>query len=253
VNEKLFFNYLIIGWLILSAIVFIALFFVAAPYGRHARKGWGISINNRLGWLIMEAPAAVVFFLFFMLGSNSFSLVSIVFLIMWEAHYLHRAFIYPFSLSKKVKIMPVSIVSSGFFFNLVNCYLNGRYLFTFSGGYAVSWFADPRFIIGVALFITGYVINRESDLTLRKLRENCTEDYQIPVGALYKFVSCPNYLGEVVIWIGWALATWSLPGLVFALWTAANLIPRARAHHKWYHSYFVNYPEERKALIPKVW
>ena len=201
----------------------------------------------------MEAPAALVFILFYFLGNNRSSLVSIVFLILWEAHYLHRAFVYPFSLSKKIKIMPVSIIFSGFFFNLVNCYLNGRYLFTFSNAYPVSWFTDPRFIIGVILFIAGYVINRESDTTLRKLRESNSQEYQIPVGGLYNFVSCPNYLGEVIIWIGWALATWSLPGLVFAFWTAANLIPRARAHHRWYHSYFSQYPEERKALIPKLW
>jgi protein-S-isoprenylcysteine O-methyltransferase Ste14 len=66
-------------------------------------------------------------------------------------------------------------------------------------------------------------------------------------------VSSPNYLGEITIWLGWALATWSLPGLAFAFWTVANLLPRARANHTWYRQTFPDYPAERKALIPKVW
>jgi len=44
-----------------------------------------------------------------------------------------------------------------------------------------------------------------------------------------------------------------VPGLAFAVWTFANLAPRARAHHRRYHGHFEEYPEERKALIPGVW
>jgi hypothetical protein len=60
-------------------------------------------------------------------------------------------------------------------------------------------------------------------------------------------------LGEILIWIGWAIATWSLAGLSFAAWTIANLLPRAKAHHEWYHKKFPEYPPERKALIPGIW
>ena len=63
----------------------------------------------------------------------------------------------------------------------------------------------------------------------------------------------PNYLGEIVVWSGWALATWSLPGLAFAVWTIANLAPRARSHHTWYQETFPDYPAERKALVPWMW
>jgi protein-S-isoprenylcysteine O-methyltransferase Ste14 len=63
-------------------------------------------------------------------------------------------------------------------------------------------------------------------------------------------VSCPNYFGEMIEWTGWAIATLSWPGLVFALWTAANLVPRALKHHAWYHAKFVDYPPARKAIIP---
>jgi hypothetical protein len=53
-----------------------------------------------------------------------------------------------------------------------------------------------------------------------------------------------------MMWTGWAVATWSLAGLSFALFTAANLIPRAVSHHRWYRRTFADYPRRRKAVIP---
>ena len=48
------------AWFGLSAITFAALFLTSAPYGRHGRAGWGPTIAPRWGWLLMEAPAAIV-------------------------------------------------------------------------------------------------------------------------------------------------------------------------------------------------
>ena len=65
-------------------------------------------------------------------------------------------------------------------------------------------------------------------------------------------MSCPNYLGEILEWTGWAIASWSLAGAAFAVYTAANLAPRAFAHHAWYRQQFQDYPARRKALVPFV-
>jgi protein-S-isoprenylcysteine O-methyltransferase Ste14 len=200
----------------------------------------------------MEAPSPIVFALCFILGGGT-NAISIVFLVLWEAHYLHRAFIYPFGLRGAAKRMPLLIMSFGFLFNIMNGYLNGRWLYTLSGGYDNAWLSDPRFIIGVTLFAIGYIINRQADFVLRGLRRPGETGYKISNSLLYRRVSSPNYLGEIIIWLGWALATWSLPGLAFAFWTAANLVPRAKAHHVWYRRTFPGYPPERKALVPFVW
>jgi len=114
---------------------------------------------------------------------------------------------------------------SGIFFNMVNAYINGRYIYTFSGGYAAEWLTDPRFIIGLVLFVAGFIINRRADNTLRSLRKPDESDYKVSYSEMYRWVSCPNYLGEIITWLGWAVATWSLPGLAFAFWTIANLLP----------------------------
>ncbi|MBL7062133.1 MAG: DUF1295 domain-containing protein [Dehalococcoidia bacterium] len=252
-SEQAFFNILLVGWFVLAVAIFVALFYVVAPYGRHLRSNWGPTIKDRLGWIIMEAPASLVFIICFVVGTNSGTLTALVFLVLWEAHYIQRAFIYPFSRRTGVSNMSLVVVSLGILFNAANAYLNGRYVFTFSGGYTNEWLASPQFIGGLVLFLTGFIINRRADHILRNLRKPDESGYKIPYGGLYRWISCPNYFGEIITWIGWAVATWSLPGLAFAVWTIANLVPRARAHHIWYREHFSDYPTERKALMPGVW
>jgi len=252
VNEQAFFGSLVTAWFILAVIIFVALFFVVAPYGRHSRKGWGPSINDKIGWVIMEATAPLVFGACFVFGKNTITVTPLVFLGLWEAHYLHRAFIYPFGLRGN-KRMPIAVMGSGLLFNAVNGYLNSRYILSFSSGYPNEWLGDTRFIVGVGLFIAGFIINRRADNILRNLRKPGESDYRVSHSEMYRWISCPNYLGEIITWIGWAVATWSLPGLAFAFWTIANLVPRARAHHYWYRQHFPDYPPERKALVPGLW
>ena len=98
----------------------------------------------------------------------------------------------------------------------------------------------------------GLGTNLRADEILLRLRRPGESGYKVPTGGFYRFVSCPNYLGEIVEWLGWALATWSLPGLAFALYPIANLAPPALAHHHWYHDTFPEYPRGRKTLIPFV-
>jgi protein-S-isoprenylcysteine O-methyltransferase Ste14 len=247
------FNDVTVGWFVIAAMTFFVLLFVDAPYGRHIRRGWGPTIPNKVGWVVMEMPIALVFAACFLVGKHTDTVTAWVFLGLWEAHYVHRTFIYPLRLRGEGKQMPLLIVGIAFVSNVVCGYVNGHYLFTLSGGYRRAWLGSTPFLAGLTLFVIGYVINRQSDQALRGLRKPGEDGYKIPHGGLYRWVSCPNYLGEIIEWCGWAVATWSLAGLAFAVWTAANLLPRARAHHTWYQENFPEYPPERKALLPGLW
>jgi protein-S-isoprenylcysteine O-methyltransferase Ste14 len=253
-TEASFFRIILIGSFIIAGGTFIALFFVSAPYGRHIRQGWGPHLPSWLGWLLMESVSAIGMLVMFVIGDAPKTATLIFFLLLWEAHYIHRAFVYPFSLRDGRKKMPLVVTLLAVGFNLGNAYINGRYLFHFSNGrYMTGWLLEPRFLLGMVLFVIGFGINRWADNILHSLRQPGETDYKIPHGGLYRFISCPNYFGEIIEWFGWALATWSLPGLAFAVWTFANLAPRAWSHHKWYHEQFSDYPPKRKALIPGVW
>lgn len=247
------YNIVLIIWFILAAATFIALFFVTAPYGRHTRSGWGPSISARWGWIIMESPAPIIFALCFLAGIDGWTAATLLLFAMWEFHYVYRTFIYPFLHRSNVKRMPLVVVGIAFLFGLINTYLLGSHLFTRADYYDDAWLRDPRFLVGTSLFVVGLLVNRQSDRILHDLRDSGETGYQMPRGGLYRWVSSPNYLGEIIQWLGWAMATWSLAGLVFALWTVANLAPRARSHHQWYRRKFPDYPMERRALLPLIW
>ena len=242
-------------WIGLSAAVFVVLLKVPAPYGRAVRRGWGPRISARAGWLVMEMPALVVFAGFFLwcrLGGldESALVVSAAFLCLWQGHYLHRAVIYPLRMRGKQSQTTVSVVAMAVAFNAISGYINGVYLFCFGSGYGVAWLYDGRFIVGAFVFVAGASINVRSDAILRRLRDGDGPRYRIPRGFLFEYVSCPNYLGETLEWLGWAILTWSPAGLSFLLWTAANLVPRALYYHRWYKDAFEDYPSRRRAIIP---
>ncbi len=252
-TEMIWFQSLLYGWFGLSLLVFVVLFFLSAPYGRHARGGWGPNIPSTLGWTVMELPAVVIPLVLFAISPRNNNPVLWVFLLMWEAHYIHRTFIYPYRMRMQGKTMAISIAAMAFVTNLGIDYLNARWLFALGPQYTLDWLWDPRFLIGVTMFMVGFAINRHSDAILRNLRKPGETGYKIPQGGMYRWVSSPNYTGELLEWAGWAVATWSLPGLAFAVWSFSNLTPRALFNHQWYQEKFPNYPKERKALIPFLW
>jgi 3-oxo-5-alpha-steroid 4-dehydrogenase 1 len=237
--------------LALALVTLISVFVISAPYGRHMRKGWGPEIGARAGWVLMEAPTVLVFLGVYLFGDQRFELVPLLLLGLWQFHYVRRTFVYPFLLrGQEGKTMPLFIALSGVGFNTLNATINARWIGHF-GDYS-DWLSQPWLYLGAAVFLAGWGINVWADKVLRELRRPGETGYKIPQGGLYEVVSCPNYLGEILEWTGWAIATLSLPGLAFALYTVANLGPRALTNHRWYQDRFPDYPARRKALIPFV-
>ncbi|MFX1380183.1 MAG: methyltransferase [Promethearchaeota archaeon] len=248
-SEFFIFNILMITFSLSSIIVFILLFQIPAGYGQHINKKWGPSINNRLGWVLMEIPTVIIYLIYYLIGDRKLEIVPLIFTAIWMLHYIHRTFIFPL-LIRGNQSMPITIILMGIIFNGVNSYLQARWIYKFSFSYAISWILNPLFITGILIFFIGFFINLHSDYLIRNLRKPGETEYKIPYGGMFKYVSCPSYLGEITEWTGWAIMTWSFPGLVFAIWTFANLAPRARTNHLWYIRTFPEYPNNRKALIP---
>jgi steroid 5-alpha reductase family enzyme len=233
-----------------AVIVFVLLFSISAPYGKFSRKGWGPAIKSKWAWMIMEFPSPALMFMFF-ITSDKKSLLQAIFLILWLGHYLHRTFVYPFRQSGKEKAYPLLLVMMAFIFNCFNGFANGYgifHLFSYDISYLLTW----QFIGGILLFITGFIINKISDEKLRNFRKQKPSEYVVPDGWLFDYISSPHYFGEIIEWAGWAVITWSLPGLAFFIFTFANLFPRAISSHRWYKKNFPDYPPERKAIIPFI-
>jgi protein-S-isoprenylcysteine O-methyltransferase Ste14 len=249
-NESTF--HLIVGvWTSIGILTFLYLLKTTAPYGRHTSEAWGPMIDNRLGWFIMEFP--VLIFLFAFLGSAITSLSAPVYVMLglFTFHYINRSIIFPLRTRTTGKKMPLIIALSAIGFNFMNGFQNGWYFAKYAE-YTSDWFSDPRFIVGLTVFFTGMAINWWADNRLIHLRKPGETGYVIPQGGFFNYISCPNLFGEMVEWLGFAIMLWNLPGLSFFIWTAANLIPRALSHHKWYTSKFPEYPANRKAVIPGI-
>lgn len=249
-NQTIY-EYICYGWIGMAILAFAALQFKNAPYGKFTSKKWGPTIDNRLGWLIMETFVLGVLYYFTFSGSKSLSYVDFTILGLFSIHYIHRSFIYPFLTKTKGKQIPLSIVGLGLYHNLANGFIIGYYL----GNYATydnSWFSSWQFIVGLFIFLAGMTLNITSDYKLIGLRKSSTDGYKIPYGGAFNYISSPNLVGEMTEWIGFAVLSWSLPGFCFAFFTFCNLFPRAVANHKWYKQTFEDYPTNRKAAIPFV-
>ena len=233
-----------------AALILILLFFISAPYGKFLRKGWGPTVHSKWAWMFMELPSMVLM-LFFFLTAYQKELPQYFFIIFWSMHYLDRTFIYSFTQSGRDKPYPLILVAMAFVFNCLNGFVNGFGLFHVTL-YAFSWIMIWQFPVGILVFMTGFIINKIADEKLRKLRKTHPGEYLIPNGWLFKYISCPHYFGEIIEWSGWAVLTWSLPGLAFSVFTFANLFPRAISSHNWYKSNFPDYPKNRKAIIPFI-
>ncbi|EPY72936.1 hypothetical protein CB1_064113005 [Camelus ferus] len=115
---------------------------------------------------------------------------------MFLIHYAQRTLIFSL-LIRGGKPTPLYSFVLAFVFCTYNGYLQSRYLSQYAV-YSDDWVTDPRFL----------------------------------TGGLFEYISAANYFGEVVEWCGYALASWSIQGWAFALFTFCTLVTRAQQHHQ---------------------
>jgi steroid 5-alpha reductase family enzyme len=252
--QKLFEALPTVEWIyfVLAIITFFSLFFITAPYGRHNRRGWGVQIDATPGWILMESVALFALPFLIVISGKALNAVSVVFLSMWCGHYLYRSIVFPVQRRHYNRKMPLLVMGLAIFHNLLSSYVNGVDIFIVRAPYSGQWLFSWQFIVGTALFFVGMGIHIHSDSVLLKIQQK-NQGYQVPYRGLHLYLASPNYFGEILQWTGWAIATWSVGGALFAFFTFCNLAPRAHSHLKWYRQKFDDYPGSRKAIIPGIW
>ncbi|XP_076918719.1 steroid 5-alpha-reductase DET2-like [Bidens hawaiensis] len=254
-SDESFFHTAVITYFLITPTTFISCRYITAPYGKHHRHGWGLTVPPSIAWFLMESPTLWFTLLLYPLGQHSKTLKTLTLISPFLIHYFHRTVIYPLRLRRtrtRSNGYPITIAGIAFAFNLFNSYLQTRSITEYVDYSDDQWFW-LRFGLGLVVFVVGMVVNVRSDMTLVRLKE-MGKGYRVPKGGLFEYVSCPNYFGEIVEWFGWWVMTGSWVGLGFLLYTCANLVPRAWANHKWYLDKFgAEYPKGRKAVIPFVY
>ena len=231
--------------LAIAVVLIPVLAVVPAPYGRHARSGFGPTVPAKGSWVAMEAVSLFVFAALWWQHPQRDTVVVLVLGAAWLVHYTQRTFVFSLLMRDEARRQPLLTMGLAMVFNFFNAL-----------GNAVGLSARPpdaALVVGLLLFCFGFVVNLHADHVLRTLRKPGETGYRVPYGGLYRWVSSPNYLGEILEWVGFAVAAQSVAGWAFAAFTVANLAPRARTHHLWYRARFPDYPAGRRALIPFLW
>ena len=239
-----------------AVVVFVALQFFEAGYGYLFDRRYGPPVNNKVGWVLMESPVFVAMCILWAMSDRQWATVPLVLFSMFQLHYFQRSFIFPFILKGKSK-MPIIIMLMGAAFCAINGFIQGEWIFFLAPKtmYTVEWLTTPQFIIGVILFFGGMIINLHSDHVIRHLRKPGDTKHYLPKKGFYKYVTSANYFGEIVEWIGFAIASWSWAGVLFVVWTCANLVPRSNSIYKRYKKEFSEEFDEKrlKRVFPFVY
>ncbi len=239
----------------IAFVVFVALYFVKAGYGKFRTPAWGFSINNKTAWVLMEAPVFFTMAVLWLQSADPWLLPQLVLFLLFELHYFQRSFVFPLLLKGKGS-MPVCIMLMGVTFNVVNGMMQAGGLFLFPPAeYAdgAAYLIQPRTLAGIAIFFAGMAVNIHSDHVIRSLRKPGDTNHYLPERGMYRFVTSANYFGELVEWTGFAIASSTWASWVFVLWTAANLVPRAAAIYNRYAEEFGDVVYSRKRIIPFVY
>ena len=204
----------------------------------------------------MEVPVFIAMLALWWFSDRRGDGIRLLFLLIFELHYFHRSFIFPLQLRGHSR-MPLSIVLMGAVFNTLNAFMQGGWLFYVSPAdfYPAGWVRSLPFIAGVVIFAVGMYINIQSDGIIRNLRKPGDTAHYLPKDGMFRYVTSANYFGEFMEWVGFAILTWSWAGAVFALWTFANLAPRAA---RIYDLYSREFPDELdtsrvKRILPFIY
>ena len=159
-----------------AILVMVSSFFGTAAYGGRfggGKRSKGIKLGSKAGWILMELPGLLVFPIVFFMGPNSDQTVPLFFLAVWMFHYTNRALVTPMLMRVQpgsTASFSLGVVIAGWITLLLHGYFNAAYLTEFGTQYTTEWFSDPRFQIGLAIYVFGFTLNVHSYSILRNLR-----------------------------------------------------------------------------------
>lgn len=144
-------------------------------------------------------------------------------------------------------------------------FLNSAYYWFVAGANVAFWTYRPSapdarpenpaiWLIALVLFAVGELGNLSTHLTLRNLRSTGGAERGIPRGWAFELVTCPNYMFEIVAWVGISLMTWSLsmvPFMTIAVWIMA--IWAGKKEEKYRREFGSRYKRKRYVLLPGIW
>ncbi|KAF2016876.1 hypothetical protein BU24DRAFT_419929 [Aaosphaeria arxii CBS 175.79] len=146
-----------------------------------------------------------------------------------------------------------------------NVFKNSAHYWLLSGVWMAFWIYSPNSAAarasnplityaGLALYVFGELANLSSHYTLRNLRRPGTTDRGIPQGFGFNIVTCPNYMFEIISWIGILLVSWSHSTILFLIFACVPMGLWGKKKERRYRKEFGSkYKPKRFAILPGIY
>ena len=106
-------------------------------------------------------------------------------------------------------------------------------------------------LVGSVIFILGELANASVHLHLSSLRSRGGTERKIPTGLGFSLVTCPNYMFEIISWVGVIIASRDWSVALFILIGAAQMATWAKGKEKAYRKEFGDkYKKKRYVMLP---
>ncbi|GBG30433.1 3-oxo-5-alpha-steroid 4-dehydrogenase 1 [Hondaea fermentalgiana] len=249
---------LVLTWAIfVVAVSFAAENWSNTAYGRFGGNAY-IAVNPRLGWFLLEFPVTCTFVYFFFVkgGSQSKEAVPRFMACIMLLHYAYRNFAFPYLIrvhgeSKNFSLVPAL---GGVLVTVTHGYLNAKWFAEYGRHLNQRWLRDPRFWIGLLVYLSGLAMIIWHDKIVRDLRADPNAPrYQIPHGGFFEYVTCAQYFVELWAFAGFAILSWGPNGAFVLAVSMANLVPRAPAITAWYEEKFGDAYPDRNHIFPGIY
>jgi very-long-chain enoyl-CoA reductase len=146
-----------------------------------------------------------------------------------------------------------------------NIFKNSAHYWILSGFNMAYWIYSPTaptagptnsllLYLGIAHYVVGELGNLYTHLVLRNLRRPGSTERGIPQGLGFNLVTCPNYMFEIMAWVGVLMVSCSLSTLLFLVVSAAQIFAWGKKKERRYRKEFGDkYKRKRFVVLPGVY
>ncbi|KAI9359985.1 3-oxo-5-alpha-steroid 4-dehydrogenase-domain-containing protein [Zopfochytrium polystomum] len=222
-----------------------------APYSKFRRERiatWGY-VPTRWGMLVAEMSALSVvlfFYLCYAVQEPYHSITFIIYTVIYTKRILEILFLHRYSGPVTVSCV-VYLWATNVTLTAAAC---SSILFTHQNDDS-NW---NVLVLPIPLIAFGLIGNHYHHILLAQLRRtgkvNPHRPYRIPRGGLFYQTSCPHYLMEVFVWLGFSIVVHRPTMYGIFVFTLCKLAGRAFQSRRWYLANVRGYPNDRKCLVP---
>ncbi|KAE8692425.1 Steroid 5-alpha-reductase DET2 [Hibiscus syriacus] len=175
-SDRTLFHY---SLFLISPPTWISLYFLQAPYGKHNRSHH----LSSSGLVLHGKPHPLAHSPALPLRPTFFQPKSLILIYPFLLHYFNRTVLYPLRLSRNGngEGFPVSIALTAFGFNLLNAYLQARWVSHYKDDYERDGLFWWKFLCGLLIYGDGMWVNIWADEVLVGLKNRAAADIRFRV------------------------------------------------------------------------